>query len=787
MKFKLNRNDFYCFYLDLSGVKQHNPVRPTKGGDHCLIRIKKIMIPKVFREVIDLGDGREISIETGKLAKQAHGSVVVQMGKTMLLCTVVSNYKASPVDFLPLTVDYREKFAAAGRYPGGFFKREARPSDGEILTMRLVDRVLRPLFPKDYHNEVQVMIQLMSHDEDVMPDALAGLAASAAIQLSDFPFECAISETRVARVNGEFIINPSRAQLAEADIDMMVGASIDSVMMVEGEMDECSEEEMADAIKFAHEAIKIQCAAQIKLAEAVGKKKVRDYDTAIEDEDLEKKIYDAAYDRCYAIAKQGLPKQERSLAFTEVKDEVNAMFSEEEQEELADLISKYYNKAQKAAVRDLTLNEGLRLDGRKTTDIRPIWCEVDYLPSTHGSALFTRGETQALATVTLGTSRDANIIDMPSYEGEERFYLHYNFPPFCTGEARPLRGTSRREVGHGNLAQRGLKGMIPEDCPYTVRVVSEVLESNGSSSMATVCAGTMALMDAGVQLIRPVSGIAMGLISDGKKHTVLSDILGDEDHLGDMDFKVTGTSKGITACQMDIKIKGLSHDILVSALNQARDGRLHILEKITDTIAQPNADVKSHAPKMVTRIIPNEFIGALIGPGGKVIQELQKETGTTIVINEDPVTEEGIVEILGTNQDGIDAVLSKIDSILFKPERGSVYEVKVIKILDFGAVVEYTEAPGNEVLLHVSELAWERTNNVTDVVNLGDIIDVKYFGIDPRTRKEKVSRKALLDKPEGYVARPPRDNNRGRDNRGRDNRNRDNRRDNRSPRENKEN
>ena len=781
MKFKLNRNDFYCFYLDLSGVKQHNPVRPTKGGDHCLIRIKKIMIPKVFREVIDLGDGREISIETGKLAKQAHGSVVVQMGKTMLLCTVVSNYKASPVDFLPLTVDYREKFAAAGRYPGGFFKREARPSDGEILTMRLVDRVLRPLFPKDYHNEVQVMIQLMSHDEDVMPDALAGLAASAAIQLSDFPFECAISETRVARVNGEFIINPSRAQLAEADIDMMVGASIDSVMMVEGEMDECSEEEMADAIKFAHEAIKIQCAAQIKLAEAVGKKKVRDYDTAIEDEDLEKKIYDAAYDRCYAIAKQGLPKQERSLAFTEVKDEVNAMFSEEEQEELADLISKYYNKAQKSAVRDLTLNEGLRLDGRKTTDIRPIWCEVDYLPSTHGSALFTRGETQALATVTLGTSRDANIIDMPSYEGEERFYLHYNFPPFCTGEARPLRGTSRREVGHGNLAQRGLKGMIPEDCPYTVRVVSEVLESNGSSSMATVCAGTMALMDAGVQLIRPVSGIAMGLISDGKKHTVLSDILGDEDHLGDMDFKVTGTSKGITACQMDIKIKGLSHDILVSALNQARDGRLHILEKITDTIAQPNADVKSHAPKMVTRIIPNEFIGALIGPGGKVIQELQKETGTTIVINEDPVTEEGIVEILGTNQDGIDAVLSKIDSILFKPERGSVYEVKVIKILDFGAVVEYTEAPGNEVLLHVSELAWERTNNVTDVVNLGDIIDVKYFGIDPRTRKEKVSRKALLDKPEGYVARPPRDNNRGRDNRGRDNR-----RDNRSPRENKE-
>jgi polyribonucleotide nucleotidyltransferase len=746
------------------------------------------MIPKVFKEVIDLGDGREISIETGKLAKQAHGSVVVQMGKAMLLCTVVSNYKASPVDFLPLTVDYREKFAAAGRYPGGFFKREARPSDGEVLTMRLVDRVLRPLFPKDYHYEVQVMIQLMSHDEDVMPDALAGLAASAAIQLSDFPFECAISEARVARVNGEFVINPSRAQLAEADIEMMVGASADSVMMVEGEMDECSEEEMADAIKFAHEAIKIQVAAQVKLAKAVGKKEVREYETAVEDEDLSKKIHEAAYDRCYAIAKQGSGKQERSLAFSEVKEEVKAMFTEEEQDELSDLISKYYSKAQKAAIRDLTLNEGLRLDGRKTTDIRPIWCEVDYLPSVHGSSIFTRGETQALATVTLGTSRDANKIDMPSYEGEETFYLHYNFPPFCTGEARPLRGTSRREVGHGNLAQRGLKGMIPDDCPYTVRVVSEVLESNGSSSMATVCSGTMALMDAGVQLIRPVSGIAMGLISDeaSGNFAVLSDILGDEDHLGDMDFKVTGTAEGITACQMDIKVKGLSYDVLEKALAQAREGRLHILEKMTETIAQPNADVKSYAPKMITRTIPNEFIGALIGPGGKVIQELQKETGCTIVINEDPVTEEGIVEILGTGQEGIDAVLAKIDSLLFKPEKGSVYEVKVIKILDFGAVVEYVEAPGNEVLLHVSELAWERTNNVTDVVNMGDILDVKYFGLDPRTRKEKVSRKALLEKPEGYVARPPRDNNRGRDNRGRDNRNRDNRRDDRKPREDKQ-
>ena len=728
------------------------------------------MIPKVFKEVIDLGDGREISIETGKLAKQAHGSVVVQSGKCMLLCTVVSNYKQSDVDFLPLTVDYREKFAAAGRYPGGFFKREARPSDGEVLTMRLVDRVLRPLFPKDYHSETQVMIQLMSHDEDVMPDAMAGLAASAAIQLSDFPFECTISEARVGRINGEFIINPTRAQLEESDIDMMIGASADSVMMVEGEMDEISEEEMTEAIKFAHEAIKAQCAAQERLAEAFGKKEVREYEPERADEDLAQKVHDMAYDKVYAVAKAGSAKHERSAAFSEIKDEIVDSFTEEEQEEYGGLISKYYRKAEKAAVRDLTLNEGLRLDGRKTDEIRPIWCEVDYLPSTHGSSIFTRGETQALATVTLGTSRDANQIDMPSHEGEERFYLHYNFPPFSTGEARPIRGTSRREVGHGNLAQRALKGMVPEDCPYTVRVVSEVLESNGSSSMATVCSGTMALMDAGVQLKKPVSGIAMGLISDADsgKYAVLSDILGDEDHLGDMDFKVTGTADGITACQMDIKVKGLSYEILVNALNQAREGRLHILEKLTDTIEAPAADVKAHAPKMVTRIIPNEFIGALIGPGGKVIQELQKETGTTIVINEDPVTEEGIVEILGTDQDGIDAVLAKIDSIMFKPEVGSAYEVKVIKMLDVGAVVEYLEAPGNEVLLHVSELAWERTENVSDVVNMGDVFDVKYFGIDSRTRKEKVSRKALLPKPEGYVERPPRDrkpNNRGRDNR----------------------
>ena len=753
------------------------------------------MIPKVFKEVIDLGDGRQITLETGKLAKQAHGSVVVQSGNCMLLCTVVSNYQQSDVDFLPLTVDYREKFAASGRYPGGFFKREARPSDGEVLTMRLVDRVLRPLFPKDYHAETQVMIQLMSHDENVMPDAMAGLAASAAIQLSDFPFECAISEVRVGRINGEFIINPSRAQLEESDIDMVIGASEDSVMMVEGEMKEISEEEMTQAIKAAHEAIKVQCTAQVRLAEAVGKKATREYAPEREDEALAKKIHDMVYDKVYQVAKSGSSKKERSSAFGEIKEAVKASFSEEELEDYGGMVSKYYSKAEKEAVRDLTLNEGLRLDGRKTTEIRPIWCEVNYLPSTHGSAVFTRGETQALATVTLGTSREANQIDMPSFEGEETFYLHYNFPPFSTGEARPIRGTSRREIGHGNLAQRALKGMIPEDCPYTVRVVSEVLESNGSSSMATVCSGTMAIMDAGVQMKKPVSGIAMGLISgDDGKYAVLSDILGDEDHLGDMDFKVTGTADGITACQMDIKVKGLSYEILVNALNQARDGRLHILDKLVSTIAEPNAEVKPHAPKMVTTTIPNEYIGALIGPGGKVIQELQKTTKTTIVINEDPVTEEGIVEILGTDQDGIDAVLAKIDSLTFKPEVGSVYEVKVIKILDFGAVVEYNEAPGNETLLHVSELDWKRTENVTDVVNMGDVFDVKYMGVDPRTKKDKVSRKILLPKPEGYVERPPRNDRRsvgrGRDHRGgRDNRgNRDNRprRDNQSDRNNSE-
>ncbi|WP_291104780.1 MULTISPECIES: polyribonucleotide nucleotidyltransferase [unclassified Flavobacterium] len=704
------------------------------------------MIPKVSREVIDLGDGRSISIETGKLAKQADGSVVVQMGDAMLLATVVSARKATPgVDFLPLTLDYREKFAAAGRFPGGFFKREARPSDSEVLTMRLVDRVLRPLFPKDYHAETQVMIQLMSHDENVMPDALAGLAASAALSLSDIPFSTLISEVRVARVDGKFIINPSRTQLESSDIDMMIGASKDSIAMVEGEMKEISEAEMVEAIKFAHEAIKLQIAAQERLVAAFGKKEVRIYDQEREDAAIYEKVKTASYNKCYAIAKLGTSKQERTAQFSLVKDEVKALFTEEEAAENADLIGKYFSKAQKEAVRNVILDLGSRLDGRKTTEIRPIWAEVSYLPSVHGSALFTRGETQALATTTLGTSREANQIDSPSQQGEERFYLHYNFPPFSTGEAKPLRGTSRREVGHGNLAQRALKNMIPADCPYTIRIVSEVLESNGSSSMATVCAGTLSLMDAGIQMIKPVSGIAMGLITEGDRFAVLSDILGDEDHLGDMDFKVTGTADGITACQMDIKIEGLAYNIMEAALAQARDGRLHILGKIIETLAAPRPTVKKYAPKIIKVTIPGQFIGALIGPGGKVIQELQKSTGTTIVINEE--NEQGIVEILGTDPDGIEAVLRKIDSLTFKPQVGEAYDVKVIKMLDFGAVVEYLAAPGNEVLLHVSELAWERTENVSDVVKMGDVFQVKYLGMDPKTRKEKVSRKALLPRP----------------------------------------
>ena len=707
------------------------------------------MIPEVKKEIITLADGRTISIETGKLAKQADGSVVVQMGNAMLLATVVANKEAGEgVDFLPLTVDYREKFAAAGRFPGGFFKREARPSDQEILTMRLVDRVLRPLFPKEYYCEVQVMIQLMSHDENVMPDALAGLAASACLAVSDIPFDGPISEVRVGRINGEFIINPSAQQLAESDMDIMVGASKEFVAMVEGEMDEVSEKDMADAIHFAHEAIKVQIGAQERLREKVGKT-IRTYEVPQENEEVAKKIYDFCYDKCYAIAKENTTKHERSDKFDAVKEACKALFTEEELEEYDKLVSKYFSKAQKEAVRNLILNEDLRLDGRNTKQIRPIWCEVGYLPSPHGSAIFTRGETQSLTTVTLGTSREANVIDIPSEQGEERFYLHYNFPPFSTGEARPLRGTSRREVGHGNLAQRALKRMIPEDCPYTVRVVSEILESNGSSSMATVCAGTLALMDAGIQMKKPVSGIAMGLITDGDKYAVLSDILGDEDHLGDMDFKVTGTKDGITACQMDIKIKGLTYEILEKALEQAREGRMHILGKITDTIAEPNPTVKPHAPKIVRLEMPKEYIGAFIGTGGKNIQDLQARTKTTIVVEE--VGELGIVEILGTDADGIQEAVDAVYHVSFEPVEGEVYKVRVARLVEFGAFVEFV--PGKDSLLHVSEIAWERVEKPSDVLKEGDIIEVKYLGIDPKTKKTRVSRKALLPRPENLEKR----------------------------------
>ena len=701
------------------------------------------MSPKPLSQTIKLSDGREITIETGKLAKQAHGSVVIKMGNCMLLSTVVSNYGASSLDFLPLTVDYREKFASAGRFPGGFFKREARPSNEEILTMRIVDRVLRPLFPKDYHSETQVMIQLMSHDEDVMPDALVGLAASAAISLSDIPFDGPISEVRVARIDSNFIINPSKSQLEESDIDIMVGASQDSVVMVEGEFDEISEEEMTDAIKFAHEEIKRQIDAQKKLVKQAGiSSEKREYDGAEEDQELESEISEKVYKKSYDIAKKGLSKNERSELFGSLKDELIDSYDEDTLEEKKDLIIKYFNKAQKKAVRDLVLNEGIRLDGRETESIRDIWTEVGYLPSTHGSAVFTRGETQSLASVTLGTSKEVNVIDMPTDQSEETFYLHYNFPPFSTGEARPLRGTSRREVGHGNLAQRALKKVMPEDCPYTVRIVSEILESNGSSSMASVCAGSIALMDAGIKIKSNVSGIAMGLISEGDKYAVLSDILGDEDHLGDMDFKVTGTKEGITACQMDIKIKGLKYEILIEALNQAKKGRLEILEKLDDSINKPNETVKPHAPKMITMEIAKDFIGLVIGPGGKNIQELQKESDTTIVINEKD--EVGVIEILGVDQEKIDYAIGKIRNLIFEPVIDEVYKVNVVKILDFGAVVEFV--PGKEALLHVSEIAWERVDKVTDYINLGDQIEVKYLGIDKRTRKQKISRKVLLEK-----------------------------------------
>ena len=701
-----------------------------------------------IKQTIKLEDGRKIIITTGKLAKQAHGSVEVRMGNTQLLATVVSSKDAQEgVDFLPLTVDYREKFAADGRFPGGFLKREARPTDQEILVMRLVDRILRPIFPSDYHSNVQLMISLNSNDENIAPDSLAALAASSALAVSNIPFNGPISEVRVAKVNGEFIINPSPTQMKEAEIDLMVGASTDSVAMVEGEMNEVSESDMIEAIKFAHKAIKVQCAAQLELALKIEKANPkRDYCHETHDEALRETVKNQTYDKVYAVAKEGLSKDERSVKFKAVKEEFIATLLEEEATEKADLIGVYYHDVEKEAIRNLVLNEGLRLDGRKTTDIRPIWCEIDYLPSPHGSAIFTRGETQSLTTVTLGTKMDVNRLDGVTYQGYESFYLHYNFPPFSTGEARFLRGTSRREIGHGNLAQRALKKMISDENPYTIRIVSDILESNGSSSMATVCAGTLALMDAGVKIEKPVSGIAMGLITDQEsgKFAILSDILGDEDHLGDMDFKVTGTADGITACQMDIKVQGLSYDILEQALNQSKEGRLHILSKITDVIEKPRTELKPQTPKIVILEIPKSTIGGVIGPGGKMIQEMQEVTETVITIEE--IDGIGRVEILGTDQEKIDNAISRIKEIAFVPEEGKTYKGKVKSIMPYGAFVGI--ANNVDGLLHISEINWERVENVEDVLKEGEEIEVKLIAIDERSGKLKLSRKILLPKPE---------------------------------------
>ncbi len=701
--------------------------------------------PQAITETIVLKDGREVTIETGKLAKQADGAVVVKMGGTMLLATVVAAKDANPgVDFLPLTVDYREKFSAAGRVPGNFFRRESKPSDDEVLTMRLVDRVMRPLFPEDFHAEVQVMISLISYDGKVMPDSLAGLAASAAVAITDIPFNGPFSEVRVIKKDGVLSINPSWETLQSGvELDIMVGASKDSIVMVEGEMDEITEQEMIEAISFAHEEIKIQIEAQERLAARIEKAQTkREYCHETHDEELRKEIWDYAYQRYYDIAKDPSAKHERSDKFSAVVDEFLEKYTEEELEEKEVLAKIYFHDVQKEAVRQLILNENIRLDGRNNQQIRPIWCEVDYLPAAHGSSIFTRGETQSLTTVTLGSLLDANRIDSVISQHDERFFLHYNFPPFSTGEARPLRGTSRREIGHGNLAQRALKVMIPEETPYTIRVVSDILESNGSSSMATVCAGTMALMDAGIQMKKPVSGIAMGLITDKEsgKWTVLSDILGDEDHLGDMDFKVTGTAEGITACQMDIKIQGLTMDIMEKALMQARDGRMHILGEMLKTIDKPNADVKPHAPKLVMMEIPKDFIGAVIGPGGKIIQQMQKDTDTVITIEEKG--EIGHIEISGTDREKINAAVAQINEITFVPVIGEVYKGKVVKVMEFGAFIQL--AKGTEGLLHISEIAWERTEKVP--YKEGDEVEVKFMGYDDR-KKMRLSRKVLLPKP----------------------------------------
>ncbi|MBP3303421.1 MAG: polyribonucleotide nucleotidyltransferase [Muribaculaceae bacterium] len=705
-----------------------------------------------IKKTIALPDGRTITLETGKLAKQADGAVELRMGNTMLLATVCSAKEAGEgVDFMPLTVEYKEKFSSNGRFPGGFTKREGRASDYEILTSRLVDRALRPLFPDNYHADTIVQVTMYSADGQDMPDALAGLAASAAMAVSDIPFNGPISEVRVARVDGEFIINPTFDQCERADIELMVGATYENIMMVEGEMNEVSESDLLEALRVAHEAIKVQCKAQMELAEEAGATVKREYCHEVNDEDLRKDVREKCYDKAYAIAKAGCAdKHWRQDSFDAICDEYIESLPEEEREEKAPLVKRYYHDVEKEAMRRCVLDEGIRLDGRKTNEIRPIWCETDYIPGPHGSAVFTRGETQSLATVTLGTKLDEKILDDVLNQGRERFLLHYNFPPFSTGEARAPRGVGRREVGHGNLAHRALKRMFPDDFPYVCRIVSDILESNGSSSMATVCAGTLSLLDAGVKMKRPVSGIAMGLISDGEKYAVLSDILGDEDHLGDMDFKVTGTRKGITATQMDIKVDGLSYEILEKALNQAKEGRLHILDKIEETIPAPREDYKPNVPRIVTMLIPKELIGAVIGPGGKVIQGIQEASGATVSIDEIP--EGGYIEVAAANKPAIDKALEMINAIVELPEEGKVYTGKVRSILEFGAFVEFM--PNRDGLLHISEISWERLENMeASGLKEGDEVQVKLIEIDKKTGKYRLSMRALQPKPEGYVER----------------------------------
>ena len=705
-----------------------------------------------IKKTIALPDGRTITLETGKLAKQADGAVELRMGNTMLLATVCSAKEAGEgVDFMPLTVEYKEKFSSNGRFPGGFTKREGRASDYEILTSRLVDRALRPLFPDNYHADTILQVTMYSADGQDMPDALAGLAASAAMAVSDIPFNGPISEVRVARVDGEFIINPTFDQCERADIELMVGATYENIMMVEGEMNEVSESDLLEALRVAHEAIKVQCKAQMELAEEAGATVKREYCHEVNDEDLRKDVREKCYDKAYAIAKAGCAdKHWRQDSFDAICDEYIESLPEEEREEKAPLVKRYYHDVEKEAMRRCVLDEGIRLDGRKTNEIRPIWCETDYIPGPHGSAVFTRGETQSLATVTLGTKLDEKILDDVLNQGRERFLLHYNFPPFSTGEARAPRGVGRREVGHGNLAHRALKRMFPDDFPYVCRIVSDILESNGSSSMATVCAGTLSLLDAGVKMKRPVSGIAMGLISDGEKYAVLSDILGDEDHLGDMDFKVTGTRKGITATQMDIKVDGLSYEILEKALNQAKEGRLHILDKIEETIPAPREDYKPNVPRIVTMLIPKELIGAVIGPGGKVIQGIQEASGATVSIDEIP--EGGYIEVAAANKPAIDKALEMINAIVELPEEGKVYTGKVRSILEFGAFVEFM--PNRDGLLHISEISWERLENMeASGLKEGDEVQVKLIEIDKKTGKYRLSMRALQPKPEGYVER----------------------------------